>query len=522
MFLKKKLKKEVTKNKRYYFKIKSIILFSLLTGAFLLPVFCSAKVVINEIAWMGTATSSNEWIELYNNSSPSTDIKEWSIYGADTKKCLNFSNADGNITTIIPEYGYLIYANGKNDIKDINGTSIVDIWDATIGMNNESPGQIILYNSLNCQGDKIDIIDQTNKWLKGSSKTKQTMERIGENWQTSQNPGGTPKQANSPGETKPTEPEQETTESGSQSVPVASNYPPYAEAGPDIVALTSQKLVFDGSKSRDPDRNNLTFFWNFGDGATDTLATTTHFYLYPGQYIATLTVSDGHFSDIDALTVNIFDNSVIISEFSPEQGWVELFNQSGQIANLSSWRLNDFVFPENSLIAPKQYLILTKDITRLESNGQISLTYPDGSTACQIEYKKDNPSIAMAFDGQDYFWTNLATPGSLNLIDLADLKQSYLTTNNPSVQTKPAEEKITLGQKDVFAAKVVETEKETENNRQEENKEENKYAASLSQAASQAATTGEKKKLILIISIIVSASFVLALGIIFLKRKIFN
>lgn len=505
MFLKKKLKKEVTKNKRYYFKIKSIILSFLLTGAFLLPVFCSAKVVINEIAWMGTATSTpnDEWIELKNISDQKIDLTGWTLKAIDKTPQIS-------LTGIIPTQGYFLLERTNDDtVPEIPANQI---YTGALGNNGE---KLELFNKEN---NLIDSVDCSNGWLAGDNSTKQTMERIGENWQTSQNPGGTPKQANSPGETKPTEPEQETTESGSQNIPVASNYPPYAEAGPDIVALTNQKLVFDGSKSWDPDRNNLTFFWNFGDGATDTLATTTHFYLYPGQYIATLAVSDGHFSDIDALTVNIFDNSVIISEFSPEQGWVELFNQSGQIANLSSWRLNDFVFPENSLIAPKQYLILTKDITRLESNGQISLTYPDGSTACQIEYKKDNPSIAMAFDGQDYFWTNLATPGSLNLIDLADLKQSYLTTNNPSVQTKPAEEKITLGQKDVFAAKVVETEKETENNRQEENK----YAASLSQAASQAATTGEKKKLILIISIIVSASFVLALGIIFLKRKIFN
>ena len=38
-------------------------------------------VVINEIAWMGTSAtnSSDEWIELYNNSSTSIDLADWTL-----------------------------------------------------------------------------------------------------------------------------------------------------------------------------------------------------------------------------------------------------------------------------------------------------------------------------------------------------------------------------------------------------------------------------------------------------------
>ncbi|MEA3345540.1 MAG: lamin tail domain-containing protein [Chloroflexota bacterium] len=94
-------------------------------------------VVINEIAWMGTKASySDEWIELKNNTDSPIDIGSWSIYGADTGECLNFSDADGYITTTVPANGYLIYASHADDIKDSGGTNIVDIWDATIIMNN--------------------------------------------------------------------------------------------------------------------------------------------------------------------------------------------------------------------------------------------------------------------------------------------------------------------------------------------------------------------------------------------------
>ncbi len=141
----------------------------------------SEEVVINEIAWMGTkASTKDEWIELYNTTNEDIDISGWSIYGAKTGKCLNFDSADGFSTTIIKANDYLLYANYQDDVKDFQGNSLVDIWDATISLNNSSPDKIILYDSSNCQGKVIDIINQEgNKhWFSGDNKTKQTMERI--------------------------------------------------------------------------------------------------------------------------------------------------------------------------------------------------------------------------------------------------------------------------------------------------------------------------------------------------------
>jgi len=499
-------------------QIKKIFFSFLLTGIFLCPVFCFGKVVINEVAWMGTIKLSNEWIEwieLYNDGEEEIDFSGWKIENAREKnKTLEISGK------ISPKGFFLICKNeiGNCDLI-LTGLSLHNKY-------NEN-GKLVLRDNSDNPGNIIDQTPEPNpepdeeKWPAGNNNTKQTMERTETGWQTSLPIGGTPKATNSSGATEePNETPQETTETESQSVPIASNYPPYAEAGPDITALTNQEILFDGSKSWDPDWNNLTFFWNFGDGATDTHQTTTHRYLYPGQYIATLLVGDGQFSDIDALTINVYDNSVIISEFCPKQGWIELFNQSEQIANLTSWRLNDFVFPANSLLAPKQYLILSPEITQLESDGQIELIYPDGSTtACLINYQEQEESgTALAFDGQEYFWTNLATPGALNIISAADLEnKSYLTTNNPTIQTKPAEEKISLEKKDVFAVKTIETEKETKET-ETENSGERKYIASLSQAAA----TGGKDKSILILSIVLSASLFLIWGIIIRKKKIFH
>ncbi len=156
--------------------------------------FSNLSVVINEVAWMGTKNSaSDEWIEFYNPGDSGVDIADWSIDGADTGECLNFSEADGKKNTIIPPGGYLIYANQENNIQDSTEASIVDIWDDSIGMNNSSPGQLILYDALGCQGNVVDIVNQpTGNWFAGKASPDYiSMERVNpqesgqnsENWQ---------------------------------------------------------------------------------------------------------------------------------------------------------------------------------------------------------------------------------------------------------------------------------------------------------------------------------------------------
>jgi glucose/arabinose dehydrogenase len=61
---------------------------------------------------------------------------------------------------------------------------------------------------------------------------------------------------------------------------------------------------FDGSGSTDPDGDALGYSWNFGDGASGTGVTAAHTYSSAGQYVATLTVSDGNGGQ-DSSTVNI-------------------------------------------------------------------------------------------------------------------------------------------------------------------------------------------------------------------------
>jgi len=56
--------------------------------------------------------------------------------------------------------------------------------------------------------------------------------------------------------------------------------------------LKCNKFVFDATRSYDPDDQDLSFHWDFGDGATSTDPVTTHAYDKGGEYLVVLTVVD--------------------------------------------------------------------------------------------------------------------------------------------------------------------------------------------------------------------------------------
>jgi len=71
------------------------------------------------------------------------------------------------------------------------------------------------------------------------------------------------------------------------------NNPPVADAGGPYTAGPNQNIQFNGTGSSDPDGDNLTYAWDFGDGGTaGNNPTPTHAYALLGNYLVTLTVTD--------------------------------------------------------------------------------------------------------------------------------------------------------------------------------------------------------------------------------------
>lgn len=69
--------------------------------------------------------------------------------------------------------------------------------------------------------------------------------------------------------------------------------PPYAyfEASA-YTAYVNEEIIFNASKSNDPDGEIVSYQWNFGDGTTGAGAVITHTYSTMGTFAVTLTVTD--------------------------------------------------------------------------------------------------------------------------------------------------------------------------------------------------------------------------------------
>ena len=87
----------------------------------------------------------------------------------------------------------------------------------------------------------------------------------------------------------------------SDAMRVVVNERPIADAGPELIGAPGETLVFQGSRSVDPDGTIAEYLWDFRDGSTGTGKTVGHTFSRPGIYSVSLRVKDntGHDEAID-------------------------------------------------------------------------------------------------------------------------------------------------------------------------------------------------------------------------------
>lgn len=142
-------------------------------------------VIINELAWMGSGNSANdEWIELYNNTGQSIDLSGWVLKSVDEKLKINLKG-------VINARGF--YLLERTDNSSVPDTAADLIYKGAL-LN--SGADLKLIDNL---GNMVDGLNYSSGWPAGNNETKQTMERVGSLWQTSKEPNGTAKSANSSG-----------------------------------------------------------------------------------------------------------------------------------------------------------------------------------------------------------------------------------------------------------------------------------------------------------------------------------
>ena len=121
-------------------------------------------VVINEIAWMGTAASTyDEWIELYNNTGSTVNLSNWILAPADGTPSVTLSGS-------IAPYGYfLLERTDDNTVSDITADQI---FSGSIENGDED------FQLKDSSDTLIDQVDCSAGWFAGDSANKITMERM--------------------------------------------------------------------------------------------------------------------------------------------------------------------------------------------------------------------------------------------------------------------------------------------------------------------------------------------------------
>lgn len=186
----------------------ALILFFLATTP--LSAASVLDVVISEVAWSGTgASSSDEWMELYNNTSSSIDLTGWTLASADGSPSVIFSNktiaANGYFllertadTTISNISADLTYSGALNDsgeilqLKDASST-LIDSANGDAGAWPAGTGGSGTPVRASMERKNLTQADTDSNWVSNDGVTRNGTDASGNNI------NGTPKLANSGG-----------------------------------------------------------------------------------------------------------------------------------------------------------------------------------------------------------------------------------------------------------------------------------------------------------------------------------
>lgn len=122
-------------------------------------------VVINEVAWMGTAASTNdEWIELFNTTHEPMDLTGWMLAAADGSPSMVLSG-------VIPANGFFLLE--RTDETTVSDVAADQLFSGSLSNSGEA---------LTLKDNLATVIDTANgnggAWPAGNATTRRTMERV--------------------------------------------------------------------------------------------------------------------------------------------------------------------------------------------------------------------------------------------------------------------------------------------------------------------------------------------------------
>lgn len=332
------------------------------------PSSAYAAVLINEIAWMGSAASANdEWIELYNNGTSAVVLDGWTISdSADLLIELSGSIGAGAYAvlertddTSAPGSAFLIYTGALPN----TGTTLT------------------LYRA---DGSVEDQVAGGEGWgnIGGDNATKETSQYSESGWITNTPTPGSANKSTSSETVAVSEDRTETEadtgfvdprdgsedESGSSgkneriSLELPDTELVLSITAPDR-AYVNQPLVLGVEPSGISEGllDSVTYAWNFGDTHTGEGKEVEHAYAYPGEYVITVHGAYARHEKVARQRITVLPTTLSI--FRTENGDVQVHNDARYEIDVSGYTVVGHrlvTFPEHTIMLPQATLTIPK------------------------------------------------------------------------------------------------------------------------------------------------------------------
>lgn len=359
--------------------LKSFFILSFLFFPLSILAVNSYDVIINEIAWMGTENSYNdEWIELYNNTDSLINLKGWILKATDETPEIELT---GNIP---PNGFYLLERTNDTSVPNIAANQI---YKGTLENNGEN---LELYDNF---GNLIDSVNCSSGWFAGDNSTKQTMERkdfqsLGnypDDWITSKNPGGTPKN--------------------------------------NIIVNQSKELIIE-NESRFQSESQI-------KSSKEKL----ELIIYPSGIIINEILPSPAGPDSQEEWIEIFN-----------QNNFEVNISNWQIADKEG-KINAYTIPQGTKISSQEFMVFSRPITKIilnNSGDSLNLIHPDKNVTDEMFYEKASQNQSYNKIDSQWFWSTTLTPGLKNVISLSTSKNEKTNPNKSAVRKQENIKKSTF------------------------------------------------------------------------------
>jgi len=150
---------------------------------------------------------------------------------------------------------------------------------------------------------------------------------------------------------------------------------------------------------------------------------------------------ENFFSEINQEQKKEYPKGIIINEIlasaqgpDKENEWIEIFNKNDFDVELQNWQIKDkqgkitaYIFPEESIIKAKGYLVLKRPQTKIVLNNEkdgVELIQPNGRVIDSVAYEKAVRSYSYSRvedfgpdEGNVWVWSSIPTPGGKNKIE---------------------------------------------------------------------------------------------------------